>query len=71
MYKGNTISSKFHSGNGNKSMGMVLIYLQKTRNMSSTMATKGKLSLNTRFNNEDNLNIERLQPFGRIGFVTI
>ena len=25
----------------------------------------------TRFNNKDNLNIERLQPFGRIGFVTI
>ena len=49
---------------------MALLYLQQTRNMTSTMANKDKLSLDTRFNNEDNLNIERLQPFGRIGFVT-
>ena len=39
--------------------------------MSSTMANNDKLSPNTIFNNEDNLNIERLQPFERIDFVTI
>ena len=35
------------------------------------MANKNKLFPNTRFNNNDNMNIEILQPFGRIGFVTI
>ena len=50
-----------------KLWGMALV----TRNMPSKMTNKDKLSPNTRFNNEDNLNIERLQPFGRIGFVTI
>ena len=54
-----------------KLWGMVLLYLQQTRNMSSTMANKDKLIPNTRFNNDNNLNIERLQLFGRIGFVTI
>ena len=54
-----------------KLWGMALLYLQLTRNNLSTMANNYKLSPNTRFNNEDNLNIERLQPFERIGFVTI
>ena len=54
-----------------KLWGMALLYLQQTKNMTSTMANKDKLSPNTRFNNKDNLNIERLRPFGRIGFVTI
>ena len=54
-----------------KLWGMALLYIQQTKNKSSTMANKDKLSENTRFNNEDNLNIERLQLFGKVGFVTI
>ena len=54
-----------------KLWGMALLYLQQTTNMSSTMANTDKLSPNTRFNNKDDLNIEKLQPFERIGFVTI
>ena len=54
-----------------KLWGMALLYLQQTRNMLSTMENKDKLSPNIRFNNEDNLNIEELQPFGRIDFNTI
>ena len=53
-----------------KLWGMALLYLQQTRNMSSTMVNKDQLSPNTRFNNEDDLNIERLQSFGKICFVT-
>ena len=39
--------------------------------MTSTMANSDKLSPNTKFNNKDNIEIERMQTFGRIGFVTI
>ena len=43
-----------------KLWGTALLYLQQTRKMSSKMSNKDKLSPSTRFNNEDNLNIERL-----------
>ena len=54
-----------------KLWGMAVLYLQYTRNMSSTMANEDKMSPNSKFNNEDDLNITNMQPFGRIGFVTI
>ena len=54
-----------------KLWGMVVLYLQHTRNMTSKMANSDKLSPNTKFDNEDNIEIERMQPFGRIRFVTI
>ena len=54
-----------------KLWGMAVLYLQYTRNMSSTMANEDKMSPNSKFNNEDDLNISNMQPFGRIGFVTI
>ena len=38
--------------------------------MSSTMANEDKMSPNSKFNNEDDLNISNMQPLGRIGFVT-
>ena len=51
---------------------MAVLYLQHTSNMTSTMAvSSNKLSSNTKFNNEKNIEIERMQPFGRIRFVTI
>ena len=50
---------------------MVVLYLQCTRIMSSTIANEDKMSPNSKFNNEDDLNISNMQPFGRIGFVTI
>ena len=35
------------------------------------MANSDKMSPNTIFNNENNIEIERMQPFGRIGYVTV
>ena len=50
---------------------MSVLYLQYTKNMSSTMANKDKMSLNSKLNNEDDLNISNIKQFGKIGFVTI
>ena len=47
------------------------LYLQNTRNMVSILANNNKLSPNTKFDTEDNIKIERMQPFGRIGLMTI
>ena len=41
------------------------------RNMTSIMANRDRLIPNTRFDSEDKLNIEILELFGRIRFVTI
>ena len=50
---------------------MAVSYLQYTRNMSSTIANQDKMSPNSKFNNEDDLNILNMQQFIRNGFVTI
>ena len=54
-----------------KLCGMAILYLQYTRNMSSTMANQDKMSPNSKFNNQEDLNKSNIQPFGKIGFVTI
>ena len=53
-----------------KLLEMAIFYLQYTRSMSSTMANQ-EMSPNTKFNNKDDMNISNMQPFERIGFVTI
>ena len=54
-----------------KVWGMAILYLQYTRNMSSTMVNHDKTSPNSKFSNKDDLNISNMQQFGRIGFVNI
>ena len=54
-----------------KLWGMAVLNLQYTRRMSGTMANKDKMRSNSKFNNENDLNISNMQPFGRIGFVAI
>ena len=54
-----------------KLWGMAVLYLHHTRNMTSTMANSGKLSPNTKFDNEDIIEIERMHPFCRMGLMTI
>ena len=41
-----------------KLWGMAVLYLQHTRNMTSTMANSDKPSPNTKFDNDDNIEIE-------------
>ena len=43
-----------------KLWGMALLYLQYTRNILSTMANQDKISPNSKFNNEDDLNISNI-----------
>ena len=52
-------------------MGITLLYLQHSRNMSSIMANNDKLRSNTKFNKKVNINISRMQPCGRMGFVLV
>ena len=51
--------------------GMAVMYLETTRNMSSTTANENGKRSNSIFCNNDNLDVENIQPFGRMGFVTI
>ena len=43
-----------------KSWGIAVLYLQHKRNMTSTMTNNDKLSSNTKFDNEVNIEIERM-----------
>ena len=50
---------------------MTVMYLEMTRNISSTTANENRKSPNSMFGNNDNLDVENIQPFGRMGFVII
>ena len=54
-----------------KLWGMSVLYLQYTRNMSSTMTNQDKKRPNSKVSNKDGLNMKYMQQFGRMGFVTI
>ena len=65
----NCIKSMLYRANFTEEMasklwGIAGLYLQHIRNMTSTMANSDKLSPNTKFDNENNIEIERMQPFG-------
>ena len=51
--------------------GMAVLYLERTKNMSSTSANRGNKSPNQMFDIDENLDTDFIQPFGRMGFVTI
>ena len=51
--------------------GMAVLYLEKTRNMSSTSANEKDLSPNQLYDKNEDLDTDHIQPFGRMGFVTI
>ena len=51
--------------------GMAVLYLERTKNMSSTSANEKNSSPNFLFDKNDDLDTDFLQPFGRMGFVTI
>ena len=51
--------------------GIAVLYLEKTRNMSSTSANKKDLSPNQLYDKNEDLDTDYIQPFGRMGFVTI
>ena len=50
---------------------MTVMYLELTKNMSSTTANEGRKSPNSIFENNDDLDVEHIQPFGRMGLVAI
>ena len=51
--------------------GMAVMYLETTKNMSSTTANENGKSPNCMFGNNESLDVEDIQPFERMGFVTI
>ena len=51
--------------------GMAVLYLEKTRNMSSTSANEKDLSPNQLYDRNEDLDTDYIQPLGRMGFVTI
>ena len=51
--------------------GMAVLYLERTKNMSSTSANERDSSPNYLFDENDDLDTDFIQPFGRMGFVTI
>lgn len=51
--------------------GMAVLYLERTKNMSSTSANEKDSSPNLLFDENNVLDTDYLQPFGRMGFVTI